>query len=273
MNIHDTVTLANGVKMPQLGLGVFKASEEDAFQSVKWAIDAGYRSIDTAFIYQNERSVGNAIRQSSVARDSLFITTKVWNSDQGYASTIDAFERSLRELQLDYVDLYLIHWPVKGRYKDTWRALQAIYQQGRARAIGVSNFHTHHLDDLLETAKIVPMVNQIELHPLLSQRSIRQYCQQRNIVVEAWSPLAQGKLLDNPTLANIAQRHHKSIAQVILRWHLQSGIVTIPKSVKQQRIVENADLYDFTLSLIEMETIDSLNQNQRVGTNPDKFNF
>ncbi len=274
LHLQSTTKLSNGVEMPWFGLGVYKVEEGDqVVSSVKWAIEAGYRSIDTAALYQNEEGVGQAIRESGVPREELFITTKVWNSDQGYDTTLQAFEKSRSKLGLDYVDLYLVHWPVKGKYKDTWRALEQLYADGKVRAIGVSNFQIHHLEDLLLDAKVRPMVNQVELHPLLAQVELRNYCKEQGVQIEAWAPLAQGRLLDNPVLQTIADTHRKSIAQVLLRWDIQSGIVTIPKSIKKERIVQNADIYDFELSVGEMKQIDDLNENRRFGADPDHFDF
>ncbi|TYR79392.1 aldo/keto reductase [Priestia megaterium] len=273
-NLQSTTTLANGVEMPWFGLGVFKVEDgQEVINSVKAAIKAGYKSIDTAKIYENEEGVGQAIKESGVAREELFITTKVWNADQGYESTLEAFETSLNKLGLDYLDLYLIHWPVEGKYKDTWRALEKLYKDGKVRAIGVSNFHIHHLEDLLADAEVKPMVNQVELHPLLTQVELREYCKEQGIQIEAWSPLAQGELLDNEVLKEIADKHGKSTAQIILRWDLQNEIVTIPKSIKEHRIIENATIFDFELSSEEVEKINALNQNHRVGPDPDNFDF
>lgn len=273
-SLQDTTTLHNGVKMPWFGLGVYKAQEgEETLQAVKAAIKAGYRSIDTAALYENEESVGKAIRESGVPREELFITTKVWNSDQRNDTVLEAFETSLNKLGLDYVDLYLVHWPVKDKYKETWKVLEKIYKEGRAKAIGVSNFKEHHLDDLMSAAEIKPMVNQVELHPLLSQQELRDYCRKHEIQIEAWAPLGRGRLLENPVLTEVASRHGKTTAQVILRWDLQNEIVTIPKSVKESRIIENANIFDFLLSDEEMEKINSLNQNQRFGADPDTFTF
>ena len=273
-NLQSTTTLANGVKMPWLGLGVYKVEDgQEVVDSVKYAIKAGYKSIDTAKIYENEEGVGQAIKESGVSREELFVTSKVWNADQGYDTTIQAFETSLNKLGLEYLDLYLIHWPVEGKYKDTWKALEKLYKDGKIRAIGVSNFQVHHLEDLIAGAEVKPMVNQIEFHPLLTQTEVREYCKKQEIQVEAWSPLAQGELLDNEVLTQIAEKHGKSTAQVILRWDLQNEVVTIPKSTKEHRIIQNADVFDFELNAEEVEKINALNQNQRVGTDPDNFDF
>lgn len=267
-----TITLNNGVKMPQLGFGVFKVPEgEEAYNAVKWALEAGYRGIDTAAVYKNEVSVGKAIKDSGIPREELFITTKVWNDDQGYEETLEAFEKSLERLKLDYVDLYLIHWPVKEKYKETWKALEKIYADKKSRAIGVSNFHIHHLEDLLETAKIVPAVDQIELHPTLSQEKLSTWLKAHDIAVESWGPLGQGSDLKNPVIVEIGEKYNKSSAQVILKWHLQHGFIVIPKSSHKERIAENLNVFDFSLSDEDMEALDKLNTNDRQGTNPDTY--
>ncbi|WP_136608638.1 aldo/keto reductase [Paenibacillus dokdonensis] len=273
-NLQSTTALSSGYSMPWLGLGVYKVQEgQEVIDSVKAAISHGYRSIDTAALYGNEEGVGQAVRESGVPREDLFITTKVWNSDQGYDSTLAAFEKSINKLGMDYVDLYLVHWPVMGKYKDTWRALEKLQKDGKVRSIGVSNFQVHHLEDLMKDAQVKPAVNQVELHPLLSQIELREYCKSQGIQVEAWAPLAQGHLLDNEVLADIGAKYGKSIVQVILRWDIQSGIVTIPKSVKEHRIIENADIFDFELMPADMEQINGLNQNHRFGGDPDNVNF
>ncbi|KUP29141.1 MULTISPECIES: glyoxal/methylglyoxal reductase [Bacillus] len=273
-SLKDTVKLHNGVEMPWFGLGVFKVENgSEATESVKAAIKNGYRSIDTAAVYKNEEGVGIGIKESGVAREELFITSKVWNEDQGYDTTLAAFEKSLERLQLDYLDLYLIHWPGKDKYKDTWRALEKLYKDGKIRAIGVSNFQVHHLEELLKDAEIKPMVNQVEFHPRLTQKELRDYCKKQGIQMEAWSPLMQGQLLDNEVLTQIAEKYNKSVAQVILRWDLQHEVVTIPKSIKEHRIIENADIFDFELSQEDMDKIDALNQDERVGPNPDELLF
>jgi methylglyoxal/glyoxal reductase len=271
-HLQDTTTLHNGVKMPWFGLGVFKVQDgTEVVESVKNAIKHGYISIDTAAIYNNEEGVGQAIKESGVSRDDLFITSKVWNSDQGYESTLQAFETSLKKLDLDYLDLYLIHWPGKDKYKETWKALEKLYSDGRVRAIGVSNFQIHHLKDLMTEAKIKPMVNQVEYHPHLTQKDLHDFCQQEGIQLEAWSPLKRGQLLNDPTITEIANKHQKTPAQVILRWDLQHNVVTIPKSIKEERIIENADLFDFELTTEEMEKIDGLNIDERIGSHPDEM--
>lgn len=277
-NLQATTTLNNGVLMPWFGLGVFKVEEgTELVNAVKAAIKHGYRSIDTAAIYQNEKGVGQGIREAlletGMNRKDLFVTSKVWNADLGYESTLAAYETSLNKLGLDYLDLYLIHWPVKGKYKEAWRALESLYEQGRVKAIGVSNFQIHHLEDILKDSSVTPMVNQVELHPYLTQNELLSYCREKNIQLEAWSPLMQGQMLNHPVLKEIAETHGKSIAQVILRWDLQRGIVTIPKSTKEHRIVENANVFDYELSKEDMARIDALNQNQRVGPDPDNFDF
>lgn len=260
--------------MPYLGLGVYKAEEgEEVEQAVKIAIANGYRSIDTAAIYRNERGVGQAIAESGVNREELFITTKVWNDQQGYDSTLEAFEKSRERLGLEYVDLYLIHWAVEGKYKETWRALEKLYADGNVRAIGVSNFQIHHLEDVMATCSVKPMVNQVELHPRFTQKELLNFCRKHDIRIEAWSPLMRGKIFDHPTIVTLAETYNKTPAQIILRWNLQHEIITIPKSVTEHRIIENADLYDFSLTSEDMAAIDALNQNERIGPDPDNVNF
>jgi len=277
-NINSRVKLNNGIEMPVVGLGVFQVEDgQVVIDSVKAAIKNGYRSIDTAAIYGNEEGVGQgikeAIEENGISREDLFITSKVWNADLGYQSTIDAFELSLKKLDLDYLDLYLIHWPVEGKYVESWKALETLYKAGKVKAIGMSNFQIHHLQDVLGIAEIKPMVNQVELHPLLSQVELRNFLKENSIQVEAWAPLMQGQLFENETLLKIAKAHNKSIAQIVLRWHLQNEIVIIPKSIKEHRIQENANIFDFELTTEEMKTIDALNQNHRVGPDPDNFDF
>ncbi|WP_088071252.1 aldo/keto reductase [Gottfriedia luciferensis] len=276
--INNRVKLNNGLEMPVLGLGVFQVEDgQVVIDSVKAAIRNGYRSIDTAAIYQNEEGVGQGIKEAleenGLKREELFITSKVWNADLGYQSTLDAFELSLKKLGLDYLDLYLIHWPVEGKFVESWKALETLYKNGKVKAIGMSNFQIHHLKEVIANAEIMPMVNQIELHPMLSQVELREFLKENSIQVEAWAPLMQGQLFENETLQEIANKHNKSIAQVVLRWHLQNGIVIIPKSIKEHRIQENANIFDFELTEEDMTLINALNQNHRVGPDPDHFDF
>jgi methylglyoxal/glyoxal reductase len=277
-NLQSTTELRNGVKMPWVGIGVFKVAEgPELVNAVKFAIKNGYRSIDTAAIYANEEGVGQAIldgiKEAGITREDLFVTSKVWNADLGYESTLTAYDASLTKLGLDYLDLYLIHWPVAGKYKEAWRALETLYKEGRVKAIGVSNFQVHHLKDLITDAEIKPMINQVEYHPRLTQKEVQSFCKEHGIQLEAWSPLMQGQLLDNQVLQEIATKYNKTIAQVILRWDLQNGVVTIPKSTKEHRIIENSTIFDFVLKKEDMEQIDGLNQNYRVGPDPDNFDF
>lgn len=272
-NIKASVALSNGVRMPWLGLGVWQVDNgREAENAIKAAVETGYRSIDTAAIYGNEEGVGRAIKDCGVPREELFITTKVWNASHGYESTLKAFDDSRKKLGLDYIDLYLIHWPVKGKYRETWRAIEKIYGEGAARAVGVSNFHVHHLKDLMSDCTVAPMVNQVEFHPLLAQKELRGFCKEKGIQFEAWSPLMQGHL-DIPALNEIGKKHGKTPAQVVLRWDLQKEVVTIPKSIHASRIRENADIFDFRLSQEDMDAIDGLNKNRRFGSDPDNFNF
>ncbi|PKH08842.1 aldo/keto reductase [Planomicrobium sp. MB-3u-38] len=270
LTINSTKTLHNGVEMPRFGLGVYKMTDkEEAVNAMITAIEAGYKAIDTAAVYENEQEVGEAVRNSAVKREDLFITSKVWNTDQGYDQTLRAFEASLERLGFDYLDLYLTHWAVPGKYEETYRAIQRLYDEKLVRAIGVSNHHQPHLERILAKANTKPMVNQIELHPQLTQEPLREFCAQQKIAVTSWSPLARGRLLDDAVLAEIAAKHNKTIAQVIIRWHLQNDLIVIPKSVTPSRIIENADVYDFSLAAEEIKAIDGLNQDWRTGTNPD----
>lgn len=270
----NTITLNNGIEMPRLGFGVFQVPDAETAEAVASALDAGYRSIDTAAVYGNEAGVGRAITESGIARDELFVTTKLWNTDQGLDAALAAYDASLERLGLDYVDLYLIHWPAPalGLYKDTWRALERLLDQGRVRAIGVSNFEPEHLEDLAATADVVPAVNQIELHPALQQRQARAANAVRGIATQAWSPLAQGGALDDAAIAAIAARHGRTPAQVVLRWHLQQGRIAIPKSVTPSRIRENLDVFGFDLEPEELSAIDALDRGARTGPDPRTFN-
>jgi 2,5-diketo-D-gluconate reductase A len=265
------VALNNGVEIPQLGFGVFRVPEEETERAVLAAIEAGYRSIDTASLYGNETAVGRAVASCGLPRSELFVTTKLWNDDQGYRSAFDAFGRSLDRLGVDYVDLYLIHWPVpaKGAYLDSWRALEEIHGSGRARAIGVSNFQPWHLQPILDRHGIVPAVNQVELHPSLQQETVREFDRTHGIRTEAWAPLARGAVFADPVITTLSQRYHKSPAQIVLRWHLELGTVAIPKTVTPQRMRENLDVFDFALSAEDLSAIGTLDRGQRTGPDPD----
>jgi 2,5-diketo-D-gluconate reductase A len=270
-----TITLNNGVVMPQLGFGVFQVPDAETTAAVTTALKAGYRSIDTAAAYGNEKGVGIALAESGLKRDELFVTTKLQNGDQGYDSTLRAFDRSIGALGLDVVDLYLIHWPLPARdqYLDTWRAFERLYADGRVRAIGVSNFQPEHLRRLAEHSEVVPAVNQIELHPFLVQEELRAFDAEHGIATEAWSPLAKGgELLGNPTITAIADRLGKTAAQVVLRWHIQLGNVVIPKSVTPSRIAENLDVFDFELSADDVAALSALDKGLRTGPDPLTFN-
>ncbi|PKR83368.1 aldo/keto reductase [Heyndrickxia camelliae] len=269
------VTLNNGVKMPQLGFGVWQVKDDEATAAVAKALEVGYRSIDTAMIYQNETGVGKALKETSVPREELFITTKVWNSDQGYENTLKAFDASLERLGLDYVDLYLIHWPTPefDQYVDTYKALEKLYKDGRVKAIGVCNFNIEHLERILSECEVKPVLNQVECHPYLSQTELKEFCAKHDIFVEAWSPLQQGgEVLKDETIQKIAQAHGKTPAQVVLRWHLQNNTIVIPKSVTPSRIEENFNLFDFELTAEEMAEINKLNRNERKGADPATMN-
>ncbi len=267
------VMLHDGVEIPQLGFGVFQVRPEDTQEAVEEALEVGYRHIDTAAAYRNERGVGAAIAASGIPRDEIFVTTKLWNSHQGYESTLGAFRKSLDRLGLDHVDLYLIHWPVptEGRALDTWRAFERVHDEGRARTIGVSNFRIEDLEQLEQQAFIQPTVNQVELHPHFPQAELRAWHEEHDIATESWSPLAQGGLLVNETIAGVAARHDRTPAQVILRWHLQLGNVVIPKSATPARIRENFELFDFQLGQDEMASIEGLDAGARIGPNPATF--
>ena len=272
-----SVTLNTGDQIPQLGLGVFKVDDDVCEQIVLDALEVGYRHIDTAMIYRNEAAVGRAIASSGIARDELFVTTKLWNSDQGATATPEALATSLELLGLEYVDLYLIHWPapLRDEYVASWLALEELHQQGLARAIGVSNFEPEHLERVLEEGSIVPAINQVELHPAFQQRKLRGFQEQLGIITEAWGHLGQGKyeLSDLPGLTEIAQAHGKSIQQIVLRWHLQEGVVVFPKTVRKERMIENLSVFDFELSPEEMTALAAMDADQRVGTHPMDGNW
>jgi diketogulonate reductase-like aldo/keto reductase len=270
------IILNNGVEMPQLGFGVWQVPDDEAEQAVATALEAGYRSIDTAAIYGNEEGTGKAIAASGVPREEIFVTTKLWNSEHGYDSTLRAFDASLDKLGLDYLDLYLIHWPTPARdkYVDTYKAFEKLHADGRVRAIGVSNFEPEHLRRLIDETSVIPAVDQIELHPHLQQRAAREFHAEQGIATEAWSPLGQGKgLLEVPAIVAIAQKHGRTPAQVVLRWHLQLGNIVIPKSVTPSRIRENIEVFDFSLDTEDLAAISALNEDRRLGPDPSAFNM
>lgn len=275
MDIESMKQLNNGIEIPRLGLGVFRSPEgAETVNAVKWAIEDGYIHIDTAKIYGNEKSVGEGVRAGGVPREKIFVTTKLWNQDQRDHRQREGFEESLEALGMDYVDLYLIHWPVDN-FVESWKVMEKIYAEGKARAIGVSNFNPHHLDRLLDKAEVVPALNQIEIHPYLTQEKVIEYCTAKGIALEAWSPLGgQGNdVMSDPALKQLAAKYGKTPAQVIIRWHLQRDVIVIPKSVHKDRIKQNCDVYDFELSKEEMDSITKLNRNRRNGSDPDTFNF
>ncbi|MXM67974.1 aldo/keto reductase [Streptomyces sp. HUCO-GS316] len=270
------IILNNGVEMPQLGFGVWQVPDDEAERAVATALETGYRSIDTAAIYGNEEGTGKAVAASGIPREDIFVTTKLWNSDQGYDSTLRAFDASLDKLGLEYVDLYLIHWPVpsKDKYVDTYKAFEKLLADSRARAIGVSNFLPEHLERLIGETSVIPAVNQIELHPRLQQLAAREYHAEQGIATEAWSPLGSGKgLLEVPAIVAIAQKHGRSPAQVMLRWHLQLGNIVIPKSVTPSRIKENIEVFDFSLDAEDLAAISALNEERRLGPDPAAFHM
>lgn len=274
MNKIPMKTLENGVKMPYLGLGVYKMTDhEEAIQAMTKALEVGYRAIDTAALYGNEEEVGEVIRASSIPREEIFITTKVWNSDQGYDNTLRAFETSLKKLGLEYIDLYLTHWPVKEKFVETYRAIERLYEEKLIRVPGVSNHHQHHLEKIFVKANVKPMVNQIELHPYLSQKSLLNFCQDQTIAVTAWGPLGRGKIIEDTTIEQLSAKYNKTAAQIILRWHYQNDVITIPKSVTPSRIEENMNVFDFELTQEDMLAMEGLNKDFRTGQDPDHFQF
>ncbi|WAB85108.1 aldo/keto reductase [Microcella daejeonensis] len=271
------LTLNDGRSIPQLGLGVFLVDPDEAERIVTDALAVGYRHIDTAMIYKNEEGVGRAIAKSGIPREELFITTKLWNSDQGTDSARAALDLSLQKLGLDYVDLYLIHWPSPkhGKHVESWQTLVELRETGKARSIGVSNFMQKHLEDIDAATGVAPVVNQIELHPAFQQRELRAFQEPRGTLTESWGPLGQGKyeLAELPGLAEIAERHGKSVQQVAIRWHLQEGLIVFPKTTKKERMVQNADVFDFELSAEELATIAAADKDLRVGAHPDNTDF
>ncbi|MFD9953626.1 aldo/keto reductase [[Kitasatospora] papulosa] len=268
------ITLNNGVEIPQLGFGTFQIPPQETRETTLAALKAGYRHIDTAQMYGNEKEVGEAVRDSGLDRGDVFVTNKLDNGAHAYDDALRAFEGTMEKIRLDYLDLFLIHWPLpdRGDFVETWKALEEIYRSGRVKSIGVSNFQPHHLRRLLDGSVVVPAVNQIEVHPYLTQDAVRSFGAEHGIATEAWSPIAQGKVLDDPTLVRIAERVGKSTAQVTLRWHLQRGDIVFPKSVTQRRIEENFDLFDFELTEGDIGEINALNRDERTGFDPDRFN-
>jgi len=269
LNIQSTVKLNNDVRMPILGLGVYQSPPGRVTRNaVNLALRVGYRHVDTARIYGNEADVGEAVRESGVPRGDLFIATKLWNSDQGYDSTLRACEASLKRLGLDYLDLYLVHFPVPDVRKESWRAMETLRKKGRCQAIGVSNFTIRHLEELIEESHVIPSVNQVELHPFLYQKELLKYCQDRGIQVEAYSPLARGERLQDPRIASLATKYSKSPAQLMIRWGIEHGLVVIPKSTREERIRENSKVFDFDISDDDMRSLDSLNEDLRLNWDP-----
>ncbi|MHA2036492.1 MAG: aldo/keto reductase [Promethearchaeota archaeon] len=268
LNINSTQKLNNGAKIPYLGLGTWDLRGREAYRAVLWSFDLGYRLIDTAALYGNETEIGEAIKDTIIPREELFLTTKVWNTDQGYNRALNAFEKSLKRLKVDYVDLYLIHWPVSGLRNETWKALEKIYESGKTRAIGVSNFTIRHLKEIIETSETIPTVNQIEFSPFLFQEELMQFCKSHEIVVEAYTPLTRGRKFDNETVKTLANKYNKSPAQVLIRWGLQHDIIEIPKSGNKQHLRENAEVFDFTLNKEEMLQLNGLNEDYRLVDDP-----
>lgn len=277
MEINDItgkVSLYNGLKMPYLGLGVCQLKEgEEILNAVMWALETGYRLIDTASVYKNEKGVGNAIRKSGICRSDIFITSKVWNVDHGYYNTLNAFEKTIECLQVDYLDLYLIHWPGKYKFKETWKALECLYMKKKVKAIGVCNCLQYHLEYLLEDATICPMVNQMEFHPYLVQQSLLEFCKKKSVQFQGWGPLMKGKVIDIEQLKQLAEKYDKSIPQVVLRWQLQKDVLVIPRSSQKKHIISNADIFDFEIEENDIKYIDSLNQNYRTYKHPDEVVF
>jgi 2,5-diketo-D-gluconate reductase A len=271
-----TITLNNGVEIPQLGFGVYQVPPEETRDAVQAALEVGYRHIDTAEMYGNEKGVGEGIRASGVPREEVFVTSKLNNGFHAHDDALKAFDGTLEALGSDYVDLFLIHWPLPGidvDYVETWKALEEIYESGRAKSIGVSNFNAHHLRKLHGETEVVPAVNQIEVHPYLAQDELRAFNAQHQIATEAWSPIAQGKVLDDPTILRVAERYGKTASQVTLRWHVQRGDIVFPKSVTRSRVEENFDIFDFELSEDDLREITALDRNERTGPDPDTFNY
>ncbi|UCE42189.1 MAG: aldo/keto reductase [Candidatus Aminicenantes bacterium] len=269
LSIDAKVVLNNGIEMPVFGLGTYlSGTSQETQEIVLHALEIGYRHIDTARFYGNERDIGIAIKKSGIPRDEIFVTTKLWNSDHGFNRALEAFEESLEDLGLDYVDLYLIHWPVQGLRNESWRALEKLQVEGKCRAIGVSNYTIGHLKELLDISPVMPAVNQVEFSPFLYQKDLLEFCRSNNIQFESYSPLTKGHMLDDPRLSEIAQEYAKSVAQILIRWTLQKGVIVIPKSSRKERIRENADVFDFVITPEDMDRLDALHENLRVSWDP-----
>lgn len=269
MNIKSTLRLNNGVNIPILGLGTYLSKPgKETYNAVRYALDIGYRHIDTATLYANEQDIGKAIRDSGIPRDEIFVTTKVWNSDQGYDKTIIAFHKSLKKLNLDYIDLYLIHWPQPGTRNETWRALMNLYDEKKTRSIGVSNYTIHHLEELIHNFPLKPMVNQVEFSPYLYQKELFKYCLKRSIIIEAYTPLVRGRKFDDPKLIELAKKYSKTPAQILIRWAIQVGTVVLPKSIHPERIKENSEVFDFEINEDDMDYLETFNENFRVAWDP-----
>ena len=276
MDLNTRKKLNNGVEMPIFGLGVYKSADgEETYNAVRWALDAGYRHIDTAAMYGNEASVGRAIRDSGIAREDIFVTTKLWNTEIREHNEENALNESLKKLGMDYVDLYLIHWPVREEqgYIRAWKKLEQFNRDGRCRAIGVSNYNIHHLEDVLKVADIIPALDQVECHPYLAQKDLQAFCEQHGIALGPWSPLGRGRLLDDEVLTALAAKYGKTTAQIVLRWDVQRGFINIPKSVHKERIIANAQVFDFSLTVQDMQKIFALDQDLHFGSNPETFTF
>jgi len=268
LKLESKVKLNNGQSMPIFGLGTWDMNGKTAYNATIWALNLGYRLIDTAMIYGNEREIGKALIDSSVPREEIFITSKVWNTDQGYEPTLKAFNQSLRRLKLKYLDLYLIHWPATSLRNESWKALEKIYDEGLVKSIGVSNFTIRHIKDLLTTASIKPVVNQFELSPFLYQKKLVDYCQGSDIIVEAYSPLTRGRRLNSEILTKLSSKYNKSTAQILLRWALQHNVIVIPKSSSKEHLIENKEIFDFYIREPDMNILDNLNENYRIGDDP-----
>lgn len=272
MSLNQSLELNNGLKMPVLGLGVYKSGEHTK-EAVLAALEAGYRHIDAASVYGNEKEVGDAIRESGIPREEIFVTTKLWNDDMRAGIQREALLRSLEKLQMDYVDLYLLHWPVADCYLPSWNILEELQSEGRTKSVGVSNFQTRHLDELMANSDIVPVVNQIECHPYLNQEPLRSFCRDKGIQVTAWAPLGRTNIFEDPVITGLAGIYGRTPAQIILRWEIQNGIIVIPKSVHRERIKENSKVFDFELKPEDMAKMNGLNKDQRFGPSPDTFDF